>query len=193
MGNTQNNAPDLEERFLEPEGWRWHSFTRPTQSGGRKIRFGSVFPKDSVPDAVVVCLPGLSEFSEKYYETARTLLDKNIAFWTLDWFGQGGSDRYLKNRQKRHAVSFDEDVEDLRYFITEYVKHACVHPDVGRIPMAMLSHSMGETIGLTYHHNSPDMFKCSAVIALFLWLQAGKSIPAYASLSLRCSLWSIGR
>ena len=71
MGNTQNNAPDLEERFLEPEGWRWHSFTRPTQSGGRKIRFGSVFPKDSVPDAVVVCLPGLSEFSEKYYEMSR--------------------------------------------------------------------------------------------------------------------------
>lgn len=192
MGNTQNNAPDLEERFLEPEGWRWHSFTRPTQSGGRKILFGSVFPKDSVPDAVVVCLPGLSEFSEKYYETARTLLDKNIAFWTLDWFGQGGSDRYLKNRQKRHAVSFDEDVEDLRYFITEYVKHACVHPDVGRIPMAMLGHSMGATIGLKYLHKYPDMFECAALIAPLMGLQAVKSIPASALMPLSGALRAMG-
>lgn len=187
MGNTQNNLPDLEERFLEPEGWRWHHFTRE----GRKIRFGSVFPKDSVPDAVVVCLPGLSEFAEKYYETAGTLLDKNIAFWTLDWYGQGASERYLPNRQKRHAASFDEDVEDFRYFITEYVKHACVHPDVGRIPMAMLGHSMGATIGLKYLHKYPDMFECVGLIAPLMGLQAVKSIPGCALLPISGMLRTI--
>ena len=57
-------TPDLEKRFLEPEGWRWHHVKR----GDRKLRFGSAFPKNSIPDAVVVCLPGLNEFCEKYFE-----------------------------------------------------------------------------------------------------------------------------
>ncbi|MBL4804605.1 MAG: alpha/beta fold hydrolase, partial [Alphaproteobacteria bacterium] len=193
MGNTENTSPQLEERFLEPEGWRWHNFKRPAAGGDRKIRFGSVFPKDSVPDAVVVCLPGLSEFAEKYYETARTCLDHNLAFWTLDWYGQGGSERYLKNRQKRHGVSFDEDVEDFRYFITEYVKHACVHPDVGRIPLAMLGHSMGATIGLKYLQKYPDMFECAGFVAPLMGLERVKNIPIGALLPVSGALRTMGK
>ncbi len=188
MGNTDDTPPQLEERFSEPEGWRWHHFKRPTANGERKIRFGSVFPKDSVPDAVVVCLPGLSEFAEKYYEVARTCLSKNLAFWTLDWYGQGASERYLKNPQKRHGASFDEDVEDFRYFITQYVKHACVHPDVGRIPMAMLGHSMGATIGLKYLHKYPDMFECAGFIAPLMGIQKVKNIPNSALMALSGTL-----
>ena len=191
MGNTNTTPPELDERFSEPEGWRWHNFTRPTKDGGRKVRFGSVSPKDSVPDAVVVCLPGLSEFAEKYYEVARTCLSKNLAFWTLDWYGQGGSERYLPDRQKRHGVSFDEDVEDFRYFITEYVKHASVHPDVGRIPMAMLGHSMGATIGLHYLHKYPDMFECAAFTGPLLGMKAAKIKAFGALLSISGTLSSV--
>lgn len=173
MTETSNTVPDLEDRFLEPEGWRWHSFIRE----GREIRFGSIFPKDSIPDAVVICLPGLGEFSEKYFETARTCLDKNLAFWIMDWMGQGRSGRYLKNPQKRHATSFQDDVDDLHYFIMEYVKHACVHPDVGRIPITMLAHSMGGNIGLHYLHQHPDMFECAAFTAPLFGLKATDKIP----------------
>lgn len=151
----------LEERFLEPPGFRWHSFNR----NGRNIRFGSIFPKDSIPDAVVVCLPGLSEYGEKYYEIARDLQTKNLAFWVIDWMGQGASDRYLPNLFKRHSAGFHEDVEDLHYLVEEYIKHSSVHPDKGRIPLAMLAHSMGGNIGLRYLAKYPEMFECAAFSA----------------------------
>jgi len=163
----------LEERFTEPEGFRFHSFERE----GRKIRFGSVSPKDSIPDAVVVCLPGLSEPIEKYFETARDLLDKNFSVWVIDWMGQGGSGRYLDNPHKRHNANFDEDVEDLHYLILEYIKHASVHPDKGRIPMAMLSHSMGGNIGLKYLEKHTDVFECAGFSAPLLGIPGISNIP----------------
>ena len=170
-----NNSPHaLEPRFQEPIGWRWHHFTR----NGRKIRFGSVFPKDSIPDAVVVCLPGLSEYAEKYYEVARDLNDKNMAFWIIDWMGQGGSGRYLPNTSKRHSTGFQKDVDDLHYFIMEYIKHSSVHPDKGRIPLAMLGHSMGGNIGIHYLAQHPDMFECAAFSAPLAGIRQFSAYPA---------------
>lgn len=169
-----STIPSLEPRFQQPEGWRWHTFTN---LKGRKLRFGSVFPKNRIPDAVVVCLPGLSEFSEKYFETAHDLLDRNLAFWVIDWQGQGHSDRHLNNRQKRHSSGFDEDISDLHYFIMEYVKHAAVHPDVGRIPLVMLAHSMGGNIGLRYLIEHPDIFTCAAFSAPMTGLAATRILP----------------
>lgn len=174
MSNTP--PPDLEPRFLPPEGWRWHKFTTPR---AQKLRFGSVFPKDSVPHAVVICLPGLSEFGEKYFELAHNMLDRNLAFWVLDWAGQGQSDRHLKNPHKRHSFGFQNDIDDLHYFLMEYVKHACVHPDVGRIPMVMLGHSMGGNIGLRYLQQHPDMFECAAFSAPMLGIHAMGLIPHF--------------
>ena len=180
MGNTEKHIPDLEERFLEPEGWRWHSFMHE----GRRLRFGSAFPKDSIPDAVVVCLPGLSEFGEKYFETARYCLSKNLAFWVLDWRGQGQSDRYFEKSQKRHSYGFHEDVEDLHALIMGYVKHSSVHPDKGRIPLAMLAHSMGANIGLHYLKKYPDMFECAAFSAPMLGMKACEKMPKIMPLPL---------
>jgi lysophospholipase len=175
MKTDQTRAlPDLEPRFQQPEGWRWHHFTNPM---GRKLRFGTVSPKSRIPDAVVVCLPGLSEFAEKYFETAHDLLDRNLAFWVLDWQGQGHSDRHLKNPHKRHSAGFDEDIEDLHYFIMEYVKHASVHPDVGRIPLVMLGHSMGGNIGLRYLIDHPDIFACAAFSAPMTGIAATRALP----------------
>lgn len=168
-----NNIPDLEERFLQPKGWRSHHF----ESHGVRIAYGCVFPEDSVPDAVVVCLPGLSEFTEKYYEVARTCLDMNLAFWVLDWPGQGRSDRYIKGSQKRHAQKYDIEVDRLHEFIMGYIKHSSVHPDKGRIPLAMLGHSMGANIGLRYLEKHPDMFECAAFSAPMFGIKALNGIP----------------
>lgn len=167
-------TPNLDSRFLQPPGWRWHHFTNPH---GRKLRFGTVAPKSKIPDAVVVCLPGLSEFSEKYYELANNLLDRNLSLWILDWQGQGRSDRPLSNPQKRHVESFDSDIEDLHYFLMEYVKHASVHPDVGRIPMVMLGHSMGGNIGLRYLMEHPETFACAAFSAPLTAIKAADFLP----------------
>ncbi|NCT40908.1 MAG: alpha/beta hydrolase [Alphaproteobacteria bacterium] len=173
MTESDTHIPNLEERFLQPKGWRAHHF----ESHGMRITFGSVFPEDSVPDAVVVCLPGLSEFTEKYYEVARTCLDMNLAFWVLDWPGQGRSDRYVKGTQKRHSQNFDIEVERLHDFILSYIKHSSVHPDVGRIPLAMLGHSMGANIGLRYLEKYPDTFECAAFSAPMFGIKRLNGVP----------------
>lgn len=148
------------------------------------MRFGSAFPKDSIPDAVVVCLPGLSEFGEKYFETARYCLEKNLAFWVLDWRGQGKSDRYFKNSQKRHSYGFQGDVDDLHALIMGYIKHSSVHPEKGRIPLAMLAHSMGANIGLHYLKKYPDMFECAAFTAPLFGMKACEKMPKIMPLPL---------
>lgn len=181
-GTIISKIPEnLEEQFCEPDGWRWHSF----EHNGRTIRYGTVSPKDSVPHAVVVCLHGVREFSEKYFETARWCLDNNLAFWTMDWMGQGKSDRYLpSNPQKRHAHDFGLDIQDLNYFITAYVKPASVHPDRGRIPLVMLAHSMGANIGLRYLSEYPDMFECAAFTSPMIGIKAFKYLPQKFALGL---------
>ncbi len=174
MSESSNTQPDLEKRFLPPEDWRWHEFKN---AQGRKLRFGTVAPKSRVPDAVVIGLQGLSEFTEKYFEIAHDLLGRNLSFWMLDWQGQGKSDRPLKDPLKRHSTNFDEDIADLHFFIHEYVKHSAVHPDVGRIPLVMLGHSMGANIGLRYLHRHPDSFACAAFTAPMLGIHALSGMP----------------
>ena len=168
MNNAQSILSNLEERFTEPKGWRWHSFTR---TDGRRLRFGALVPTETPPDATIVCLPGLSEFGEKYFEIARWAKKKNLAFWVLDWAGQGMASRYLSNPHKRHAYDFQDDVDDLHYFIMEYVKYASVSTDVGRIPMAMLGHSMGGNIGMRYLAQHPEIFECATFSAPMLGIK----------------------
>jgi len=176
----EEQPPKLDPRFAQPEGWRTHHF----ESHGMRINFGSVFPKDGIPDAVVVCLPGLSEFTEKYYEVAQTCLDMNLAFWVLDWPGQGRSDRYIPGTQKRHAGNYAIEVERLHELIMGYIKHSSVHPDKGRIPLAMLGHSMGGNIGLRYLEKYPDTFECAAFSAPMFGIKALNGIP-FSGLMLR--------
>lgn len=181
FSTAETNPPELAERFLTPKGWRWHMFKNPR---GYKIRFGSVAPESGVPDAVVIVLQGLSEYTEKYFELANDLLSRNLSFWMIDWQGQGRSDRHLEDRQKRHSSGFEDDVNDLHYFIMEYVKHSAVHPDVGRIPLVMMGHSMGANIGLRYLHEYPDMFACAAFTAPMFGIQALGKMPKWMSLTL---------
>lgn len=163
------NAP----RFNEPPGWRWHHFT---SSRGYRLRYGSVYPSDSIADAVIVCLPGLRDFAEQYFELAHAMLGRNFAFWVLDWRGQGGSDRYLKNRHRRHAGPFEADMLDLQELVEGYILPSAVHPDVGRLPLVMLGHSMGAHLGLRYlrEHNvsakGKQSFSAGAFVAPMFWI-----------------------
>jgi len=164
----------LSQRHSMPPGWRWHSFT---SSCGRTLRFGCVTPQNRTPDAIIVGLQGLSEFSEKYFEIAHDMLDRNYSFWMLDWKSQGGSQRLLKNPHMRHSEGFDKDVQDLHDFITNYILPAAVHTDAGRIPLVMLGHSMGGNIGLLYLLKHPDVFACAAFSSPMLGIKALAAMP----------------
>lgn len=157
----------LSDRFLAPAGWRTHSFVN--DETGHKIHYGSVFPqREEPPSAVVVCLGGLSEFAEKYYEVAHDMLDRGYAFWFIDWQYQGRSGRLGKYPHRRHSDGFEADVSDLHKLVADYIKPSSVHPDRGRIPMIMLAHSMGGNIGLQFLSQYPKFFDAAAFSAPFL-------------------------
>lgn len=183
--NEANTTPDLEECFTQPEGWRWGSFERDIDDGTkRKIRFGTVSPQDSTPDAIVVCLQGLREFSEKYYEIARWCNDNNFAFWAFDWAGQGKSTRYLpSNQQKRHGKEFDYDINDLHHLITEHISPSSNTAENKQIPMAMIAHSMGANLGLRYLQKHPDIFDCAAFSSPLIGIKVFRYIPQNLALA----------
>jgi len=178
MSDTIPPLSDLETRFREPAGWRWDTFKNPQ---GRTLRFGSVMPAH--PDAVIIGLQGLSEFTEKYFEIAHTLSGHNCGFYMLDWQGQGHSDRHLPNPQSRHSNSFDEDIADLHIFIEQHIK-----PKTGNTPLVMLAHSMGGNIGLRYLLQQPDIFSCAALSAPMVRIDAIKNMPSWLSLGLTGAL-----
>jgi lysophospholipase len=148
----------IEERFLEPAGWRWRKFER----GGRTLRFGAM--ESPTATAAVICLPGLGEFAEKYFETARDCAAMNLSFYIMDWMGQGKSDRFLKNPLKRHSTGFENDINDLDFFIKNHVPK--------NIPLVMLAHSMGGNIGMRYLMRPPHTFACAAFSAPMFGIKA---------------------
>lgn len=158
--------PALEPRFLPPAGWITHSFAN--EATGHKIHYGRAYPQGKPPSAVIVCLGGLSEFSEKYYEVAHDMLARGYAFWMMDWQYQGRSGRLAKHPHRRHSDGFEADLSDLKKFVDDYIVPAAVHPDVGRIPLVMLGHSMGGNIGLRFLSQYPARFDAAAFSSPFL-------------------------
>ena len=90
----------------------------------------------------VVILPGRNECIEKYFETARNLSERGFSTATLDWRGQGGSDRLLRDPQRGHVQSFYDYARDLDQFFEEVVLPDC------RGPYYVLAHSTGSLIAL---------------------------------------------
>lgn len=143
----------LESRFTQPEGWQWRDKleTRP----GQYIRIGWTIPDNA--KALVVLLPGLSEYCEKYFEIVRNLTDRGFAVACIDWRGQGLSWRQ-GDRAKRYHDDFALDIEDARIF-NESI------PVPADMPRIMLAHSMGAHIGLRYLHDYPGQFHCAVLTA----------------------------
>ena len=90
----------------------------------------------------VVVLGGRSEYIEKYYETIADLLALGFAVATLDWRGQGGSERQLRDPMKCHIDDFSLFERDFRALVRDVLTPFCPRPWVG------LAHSMGGAVVL---------------------------------------------
>src|SRR2546423_8851000 len=107
-----------------------------------------------------VCLiQVLSEFIEKYYETVRDLRARGFAVATLDWRGQGLSDRALRNPRKGYVRNFAQYQIDLETFINEIVLPDCPPP------LFALGQSMGATILLRAAHAGHRWFDRTVLLA----------------------------
>lgn len=89
----------------------------------------------------VVVVTGRGEFVEKYAtELVGELLGRGYGVITMDWRGQGLSDRALANRNKGHIDSFATYMADFQFFLDKVVI-----PTAPR-PILALCHSMGAHI-----------------------------------------------
>jgi lysophospholipase len=94
----------------------------------------------SSPIGTVAVLGGRGEFMEKYFEVIAELLTRGFAVAAMDWRGQGGSDRALRNARKGHIDDFSQFESDLDALVTEVLERECPRPWIG------LSHSMGAAV-----------------------------------------------
>src|SRR5215475_5902975 len=110
-----------------------------TTRDGVKLRFARWAPPPGRKGTVCI-FQGRAEFIEKYFEVVRDLRARGFAVATLDWRGQGLSQRALRDRYRGHVASFAEYAIDLETFMKEVVLPDCPPP------LFALAHSMGATI-----------------------------------------------
>ncbi len=125
-------------------------------AGGAKLRYAYwPAPDPDTRSGVVVFFQGRTEFIEKNIYAYRDLLDRNYDVWTLDWRGQGLSDRVLPDKPERgHIDSFDTYLADAEIFIKDIVKLDSIEG----AEKILLAHSMGGAIGTLYMMRHPDQF-----------------------------------
>ena len=102
------------------------------------------FPaRKDVPFKGTICLfQGRAEFIEKYFETIGDLNARGFTVATMDWRGQGGSQRRVKWSKRGHVAHFDEFQQDMDVFMQDFVWPECPPP------FFALAHSMGGAIVL---------------------------------------------
>ncbi len=145
MPYTLNNTP---VNPVPPNGQVYRVET----SDGVALRAARWLPQIAQPKGTVCVFQGRGECIEKYFETIHGLLERGFAVATLDWRGQGKSQRLTRNHLKGHVASFEQYVCDLDGFMQHVVLPDCPLPFFG------LAHSMGGTTVLHALARYPNRF-----------------------------------
>ncbi|WP_263489198.1 alpha/beta hydrolase [Mesorhizobium sp. BR-1-1-10] len=135
-----------------------------TTRDGKKIRYGLFAAMARPMRGTVVLLGGRNECIEKYFETIRDLAARGFGVAILDWRGQGGSDRLIRDRQRGYVRSFRDYTADLEQFFEEIVLPDC------RGPYYILAHSAGAVIALLAAPSMVNRVRRMVLIAPFLTL-----------------------
>jgi len=104
---------------------------------GVRLRFARWEPTRGPKRGTICLFQGRSESIEKYFEVVADLRRRGFAVATMDWRGQGGSQRQISNPAKGYVRSFSEYDQDLAHFMKEIVLPDCQPPFIA------LAHSMG--------------------------------------------------
>lgn len=114
----------------------------------------------------VLLFGGRTEYAEKYFEVIGELIARGFAVATVDWRGQGLSDRALDDPRKGYVEDFAEFDMDLATFMKDVAAHL-PKPWIG------LAHSMGGNVMMRALHDHPDWFAAMALTAPMLGLNVG--------------------
>lgn len=129
-------------------------------SDGASLRYAHWQTSASVRRGCLLFLNGRTEFIEKSMETYAVLVQSGLDLWTLDWRGQGLSERALADPQKGHIENYQIYLDDLSQFVQE----------ITDLPGAdgqklLLGHSMGGHLGLRFLHDSPGLIDQAILLA----------------------------
>jgi lysophospholipase len=133
-----------------------------TARDGKKLRYG-IFAAAARPlKGTVVVLAGRNECIEKYFETIRDLAARGFMTAAMDWRGQGGSDRLIRDPHRGHVTSFFDYASDLDQFFGEVVLPDC------RGPYYILAHSTGSLVALLAAPSLANRVRRMVLVAPFL-------------------------
>ena len=130
-------------------------------------------PQGATKRAICVLLNGHTEFLEKYQEVADELRARGFEVVSLDWRGQGASERQAYGNRAGHIGNFEEYDSDLAALMlqaVEPIQRSLPAP----VPVIALAHSMGAHILLRYVHDHPRRIRCAVLIAPMLDVHTGK-------------------
>ena len=156
-----------ETRFCKPDNLCFDSFTN---KRGGSIRTA----RADIPNArgTILLLTGLSEFTEKYFETIRELNAFGFSVVTFDWASQGGSYRTHPSRPTMIYIdSFDDYLSDLDQFINR---------ELSNTSFFILAHSMGGHLALRYtlSHTLPTL-KGIILSAPMVMIRTAEILPRF--------------
>ncbi len=144
---------------------------------GVALRFARWGPPRRGRKGTVCVFGGRTEFIEKYFETISDLRQRGFAAATMDWRGQGGSSRPLRNKFKGHVEDFSQFESDLDLFMSEIVLPDCPPPYFA------LAHSMGANILIHAACKRDCWFERMVLISPMIALRAGASLALIARLA----------
>ena len=147
---AEDGSPEGTPPTIESSGGREGKFRA---KDGAVIRYAWWRGTGAASNGTAVYFNGRTEFIEKTIETVQELRTRGFDVWTLDWRGQGLSQRALANRHKGHIEDYRQHLNDLRLFFRDYVDPKA------RGRQILLAHSMGGHIALRLLHDMPERFE----------------------------------
>jgi lysophospholipase len=141
---------------------------------GVQLRYARWRPTGRNAQGTVCLFQGRAESIEKYFETVGDLRRRGFAVATLDWRGQGGSERLLRSPRKGHVDSFAAYDRDLEAFMQQVALPDCPPPHYA------LAHSTGGLICLRGIHSGRVRFTRLVLSAPLLGLPPGTLSQANA-------------
>ena len=122
-----------------------------SRHGSVKIAY-SCFKSDC-EKGVILFLTGRAEYFLKYLPFFERMNALGFTVFSLDHRGQGASGRMLPESEKGYVEDFSFYVDDAEYFLKNTVLEYA-----GKMPVFLVSHSMGGAISLLLAARCPDLF-----------------------------------
>jgi len=141
----------------------WKSFTE--SSSKYRIAYSHVGAASNCPRYHVILTAGRGQptwGTERNRKLIQERLNHGADVWLLDWQGQGLSERTIPDEPFKHHLQFGYDmhVSTIKQFIEEIVP--C------RLPLVLMSHSMGSHIVLRYLAEQRNKVSCAVLTAPML-------------------------